>query len=105
MARPSKFSESVGAVIVRGVSIGLPVKVAASLAGVSSSTVHEWLRWGKSNRSPALASFTEQVNRARAEAVCEAVGTIWRAGDKDWKAAAKWLELLHPAEFGPNRGD
>ena len=105
MARPSKFNESVGAVIVRGVSIGLPVKTAASLAGIAPSTAFEWLRDGKRNRSPALATFAERVSQAKVSAVCEAVGTIWRAGDKDWKAAAKWLELLHPAEFGPNKGD
>ena len=76
------------------------MKTAASLAGIAPSTAFEWLRDGKRNRSPALASFAERVNRARAEAVCEAVGTIWRAGDKNWKAAAKWLELSHPKEYG-----
>lgn len=101
MARPSKFCPATAAVIERGVRLGLPVEHAATIAGIVPSTVFAWLKDGKANRTVELSAFSAAVDRARAEAVCEANRVVWKAGDRCWRAAAKWLELMHSNEFGP----
>jgi hypothetical protein len=100
MGRPSKFNPATAGVLERAVRLGLPIEVAATLAGIAPSTVFDWLRLGRANKSPARAQFADRVDKARAEAACEAWTVVWKAGDRDWKAAAMWLQLAHPREFG-----
>jgi transposase-like protein len=110
VARPSKFSPSVGALIVEAVSRGATRDVAAEAAGVSPSTLYRWLREAAdveeragvlSSSERALVEFLESVKKATAAVEVEALDVIRSAAEGGtWQAAAWLLERRHPERWG-----
>jgi predicted NBD/HSP70 family sugar kinase len=90
MALPSKYSAYAAGTVVRAIGVGLSLPVAASVSGVSVSTIYSWRK-----RFP---EFATQLEQARANAVGKAVQVL--NDSSDWRAAAFWLERQCPQEFG-----
>lgn len=82
---------------------GNRVSAAAMYAGISTTSVHEWLRRGEGRDARAATepyvSFAREVRQARAHAEVAAVAAIRRAMPRNWRAAAWWLERARPAEW------
>ena len=101
--RPSKFSAELGHAIAIHVGYGCSLEQAAQAEGIAPDTLRRWLR-----RYPAFAA---EVDQARAQCVVKLLRHVNRAAEKDWKAAAWFLERLHSehtdpaASSGPGRGD
>ena len=96
--------------------LGVPLRYAATLAGISEHTAYGWVTdYARATEQappgtpleelgPA-AAFGQMVKEARAALVLEGV-TEWRNAGKDWPKWATLLERLFPHDFGRmNRAD
>jgi hypothetical protein len=73
----------------------MPIHYAATLAGVAVSSVHYWQQ-----RFP---DFRQAIEEARARGINENLKVIQKAARTDWRAAAWYLEHVHPENFARNR--
>jgi len=92
------------------VRAGNRVSAAATYAGISTTSVHEWLRRGEGRdgrpRIEPYITFAREVNQAMAHAEVHALATIWRAMPRSPRWAIWWLERTNPAWRRPkDRGE
>ena len=97
-------------VFLMAIRAGNRVSAAATYAGISTTSVHEWLRRGEGRDARAATepyvSFAREVRQARAHAEVAAVAKIRAAMPRNWRAAAWWLERTNPAWRRPkDRGE
>lgn len=103
MARPTLLNESTEAVILKAIAIGMPVRLAAQLAGVDQRTVFAWKKKGKDGEEP-YAQFFRKCKEVEMLAVEHALTVINKAADDgDWKAASWMLERLHSEYFSSEK--
>lgn len=101
MARPPLYTPARANLVIDAVRAGLSYKLAAHRAGVSYDTLNRWRRAGDfPGASPELCGFCERLRQAEAQAAERHVSNIEAAGQKDWKAAAWFLERRFPEDFG-----
>lgn len=101
----SKLTEETKARLVDMLSKGVYLSHAAGALGVNRRTIAIWIKRGhdekeagKSNKYTALVDAVETAKAKGAAAMTE---VITRAAKRDWKAAAWYLERVHPEDFGP----
>lgn len=85
--------------LVKLIQVGNYKENAAAMCGISRATFNNWLLRGARGEAP----FTELlagVEKAQAEAVGHKVATITAASQKNWQAAAWWLERTNPRKWG-----
>lgn len=100
--RDSELTEKIADELVRILRMGQPIKVACSFAGISTETFHNYLRLGKGKPDThILARFSVEVSKAKEAARILAVGSVFKGMQKDWKAAAWFLGVTNPKDFGP----
>lgn len=103
MARPTKFTPEVTAVIIKAIGIGATYKDAAEAAGVDYNTFNEWMKRGESEKSGKFREFNELVKRSEAEARLKYLATIAEAArGGDWRAALEYLKRRDRATWGDN---
>lgn len=78
---------------------GNPRRTAAILAGIDERTFQRWMAAGEKGKKP-FDAFVVAVKKAEEEAVRKHVAVITKAAEKNWQAAAWWLERRYPADFG-----
>jgi hypothetical protein len=93
----SEMTPAVESLILRGVAEGLPLKMAARVAGVNENTA-----MAHKLRNP---SFATAVEKAEGEAVNYYASKIRAAALKQWTAAAWWLERRHPNDWALRKPD
>ena len=81
---PGKSLSDPKAIVLSKIRTGSPKKLAALAAGISESTLYDWLKSDPSFRSLCEAS--------RAAYLCTNIERIDSAADRDWRAAAYSLE-------------
>lgn len=91
MARPSKRTPEREARLLQALASGNTRRAACAHAGISDETFSTWCK--------RYLDFLEAVQKAEAAAEVRAVATIIRASDKQWQAAAWWLERRRPVDF------
>tara|TARA_Y100000310_G_C20595134_1_gene770118 strand:+ start:448 stop:1005 length:558 start_codon:yes stop_codon:yes gene_type:complete len=110
--RPTKLTDELKNIIVQSVTIGVPLDTAASLAGISQSTLRLWAARGRheldrvngNGRRRILqieeiyVEFSEALRKAIGLAVLQRVKNIQDA--EAWQSDAWWLERRYPEEFG-----
>lgn len=74
-------------------SLGITKKEAAEATGVDESLIYKW-------QKDEFSSFSSRVTQAGDYARKSAIANIHRHAQKDWRAAAWWLERKHAGEFG-----
>lgn len=84
--------------IIEALRAGNYLETASAFAGISVSTLRNWLRAGRRGSTPALAEFYRSVTKARATAEMDAMDRIRR--DPAWQAAAWRLERMYPQRYG-----
>lgn len=90
--------------IIAAIETGVPMKFAAQAAGITNTSLHEWLARGADGVEP-FADFAQQIACARARAVVGMVSE-WRngvtvSGKPDWHAVKDLLAAVYPDEFAP----
>ncbi len=121
MGRPTKFSDSSQAEIIKRLRAGNTRPASAACAGVSYRSLMDWIAAGDAG-DPAFSQFSQSVREAESLAQAESLAIIRRAarglnvvkveetvtaeGDTtkttrttvvDWRAAAWFLERRHAA--------
>ena len=96
MARKSKFIDAVTDRIMEALRLGATYELAAEYAGISRSTLYNWMEKGKDQDRGQYRTFLDIIKAAEAKgaiANLAMIETAARAGD--WKAAAWRLERRH----------
>ena len=92
--------------LLKHIRAGVPFKYACEAVGIPYHTYSEWVRKGKRQSRGQYHDFYEEVKKARGRAISRNVAIIQKAAEKQWQAAAWWLERVCPDEFGrPYRVD
>jgi len=104
MGRPTKLTLEASGRIVQAVKAGNSLEVAAAFATVHRSTLQRWLQRGdpekSAKRDAPYREFRAEVEAARAEAEVRAVARVTQAAEKDWRAAAWFLERRCSQRWG-----
>ena len=93
--RPSKFTKARKDRIIQAISAGCTYEMSADYAGITRSTLWNWLKKGEDPQQKSYCTFLDQVKRAEVEGAMVHLGTIAQASQKDWKASAWILERRH----------
>lgn len=118
-ALPLGLTPAVRRIIVAGTKAGVPWSVVASRAGVPQHNIRKWKARGqelndlfaKDGKLPDDVStddmdclrFFDELEAAHNTAVELFAKTIFKAGKKNWSAAAWWLERRAPEYFRPKK--
>lgn len=100
---PSKFDDTVKGHILDSLRAGNTRTDAAAYAGISHSTLFEWIRRSKANPEGPFGAFFDEVKKAEADAVVRNVALIQKAATDTWQAAAWWLERKYPEHWSQHR--
>lgn len=93
MAAALKLTAARSKAICAAVRCGASRAVAAEAAGVSKSSLQNWLVKGEAaNASATYKTFAEDLRAAEAGREVEALQNICRAAGEDWRADAWWLQ-------------
>lgn len=96
--RPTRCTPETVARLVKLVEIGVPITVACRTEGLGRATWHRWRVAAAAGEEP----YVELVGKLET-AISKGVATITmqlvKASQKDWKAAAWWLERRVPALY------
>ena len=95
----SKLTSAVIERVARLVGSGVFLETAAASAGVSRSTLYEWLKRGAAEEEGLYARFRKAIDKAIANAEIKDWQAIGRATKTDWRAAAWRLSRRHPERF------
>ena len=107
--RPSKLNADVQKRLIEASKLGLTRELQCEYAGIGRSTLHRWLAKGRLAQKGKNRELWLALNRAEAEGAARAMKKIVAAQDKDWKAAAWFMERRHgycrngPAEASRER--
>ncbi len=97
----SRFADDVQRHIIEMVRKGNHPETAAASAGISRTTLNEWLRKGVAG-DEVYAAFAAAVREAESESEAAAVRTLRSAGT--WKAQAWFLERRFPQRWMKREG-
>jgi len=96
MARKSKFSEAVTDRILEALRLGATYEIAAEYAGISRSTLYNWMEKGKEQNRGQYKTFLDSIKGAEARGAIANLAMIETAAKSgNWKAAAWRLERRH----------
>jgi transposase len=113
--RPKSMTEETQEKILGSIRLGLSVKDAMKIQGLSERSFYNWIKRGSDEferlerDSDAIPNpseveflqFFQSVERAKSEAAGLHVATVANAAKRgDWRASAWWLERQRPDEFG-----
>ncbi len=98
--RKTILTPEVQAVIVEAAAKGTPLTFCGPLAGVSRTTLFNWLKWGQKPDTPYTA-FVDAVKAAQARFVGERLTAIAKA--EAWQSDAWLLERMFRDEFAGNQ--
>lgn len=93
MARKSKFVKPVKDLIIEALKLGATYEIAAEYAGISRSTLYNWMERGQNETSGSYRSFLDSIKQADAAGAIANLKIIQEAAIAgDWKASAWRLE-------------
>lgn len=79
--------------LLAGLRLGMTRRAAASHAGFSKTTLYRMLE------NDADGTLVTEIEKAEAHAEGTYTGIIAAASEKNWQAAAWWLERRHPQDY------
>ena len=112
--RPTKLTPKLQEEICKAIRAGNYIETAAAFAGISKSTLYEWLKRGarekerlaknprakiKKSEAP-FVEFSDAVEKALAASEVRDVMLIGKAAETQWQAAAWRLERRFPERWG-----
>jgi transposase len=103
MGRPTLLNENTERIILKAVGIGMPIRLAAQLAGIDKRTLYGWKAKGKAGEEQYV-QFFHRLKETEMRAVEHALGVIHKAAENgDWKAASWLLERRHADHFSSEK--
>lgn len=86
--------------LLEAVNNGNYIETACDLAGLSKTTVYDWIKRGEANQTPYKA-FANALKRAQARAEAAEVTKVRNAGNdpRFWAASMTYLERRHPERW------
>lgn len=114
MGRKTKLTEEVIERAVKAIKAGNYNVVAAQFAGVSEVTFYAWIQKGESAERKSLndetlsddellyLKFLKSIRSARNELEVRHTLSVNKAAERDWRAAAWFLERSFPSRWGRN---
>jgi hypothetical protein len=97
--RPTRYSDALADQLCNLIGAGVPIRVASRSLGIGRSTLYEWRDAGRRGLDPYVV-FEAKIERALSRAETSLTLNLVRAAQKDWRAAAWWLERRHPERYG-----
>lgn len=91
MAAKGKYNEETVNSIVKYLRAGNNQLDSAQLSGISHETYYQWIK--------TKPEFADAIKSALAECKARNIALIQKAGEKQWQAAAWWLERKFSDEF------
>lgn len=88
-----KLTPEVEVSILDLVADGNTLVHAARASDIVAETARNWVKWGEAGKKP-YADFVKKLRIAEAKAISSSVSAFKRAGEKDWRAAQKFLEYM-----------
>jgi hypothetical protein len=101
---PQRFTKETQAKICKYLMAGCYRRIAANLSNVGRNTIREWEKKGEEGDAK-FKDFAGAIKEAEAFPSFLACQTIMQAMQKDWRAAAWYLERRSPKEWGIRSGD
>ena len=96
MARKTKFNTALTSRIIEALRLGATYEIAAEYAGISRSTLYNWIDKGKEQSRGQYRTFLDNIKQAEAKGAIANLAMIETAAKSgDWKAAAWRLERRH----------
>ena len=86
-------------IICQNIEKGNSYETAAQAVGICRPTIYNWMKRGEKNEEPFL-HFLRSIKKARAKSEIKHVEVIEKAMDKNWTAAAWWLERTNKEQWG-----
>ena len=101
MGRPIKLNEDKMQQVYKWLTAGHFIEQAASLSGVSSSSIYNWLSKGKADQDAGeqtiYSEFLDRVVESKAKAEALFLNTVRQAAQNGvWQAATWYLERSNP---------
>ena len=110
MGRKPIISPAIIEKVCWNIQKSIPYKYSALIGGISESTLYDWIEKGEalhgvdeselSESQKLYVEFAEEVKKAKALSVSDAVTVINTASSNSWQAAAWMLERRCPEDFG-----
>jgi hypothetical protein len=98
---PSKIHDAqVRAKILSAIRAGSYIETACAFAGITRKIFYEWLKRGARATTGIHREFSNDVQKALAEAELLHLRNISEAAKKEWQAAAWYLERRYPDRWG-----
>ena len=97
--RKTKYTKELGEKLVKYVQAGNYVSIACQAVGICEATYYDWIKRGDKGEKPFL-KFVKAIKEAQALAVARNVTMIQMATEKNWQAAAWWLERTQWKLYG-----
>ena len=91
----AKYNQKIIREICKHISEGCSNKDAASLVAISEETFYSWQK--------SKPEFSESIKKAQASRKQHLIRLIFKAAEKQWQAAAWYLERVYPEEFAVKR--
>lgn len=101
--KPDKMTKEAQNAILKALEDGAFLTDAAMIAGVNRKTVYDWMKKGRAQRRGKYRNFVNAVDEARAKVKVSASKCILGAFDRDWKAAAHYLNATDPDRWGDRK--
>ncbi len=103
----SKLTPETQRRIYQAIRAGNYKEVACQFAGISGTTLRNWVNRGKESREKGNDKcryyyFLRGLEEAEAEAEVRNVAVIQKAAEKQWQASAWILERRHPERWARN---
>lgn len=101
MGRPTLLNDQVQDRLIEAFKLGqISIPSACHYAGIGERTYYQWMQKGRDG-DPKYQQFSQDIEKARAEAVMVNLAVIRKAAQQGhWQAAAWWLERVLPKEYG-----
>ena len=100
MTRPTKLTLDIQKKIVELIEEGQFAETTANCVGITERTYYNWIQRGKNEECGPYFQFFQAIEQASAKSEVEALDIIWKASERDWRAAAWYLERRFPNKWG-----
>lgn len=102
---PFELTEANKTALLKAFGQNLKYKDAATMAGLSGRSFHRWKAAAIRSKSGPDWQFWQQLQQERIKLKSELIGNVKRAAKKDWRAAARLLEVMWPEEFSSSKNE
>lgn len=89
--QPTKRTPETLKLLLQAAEVGAPLRACCAVAGISTELLRQWC-----DDSPDIAG---QIATARERGRVNALQTLQKAGEEDWRACAEWLRLSFREDY------